>query len=201
MQGRKNYQEKLFTNFQLSDRVPQDNIYCRLKETLDLSFLYSATSKYYGSEGQKSIDPVVFFKLLLDGYLENQPSDRRIISSASMRLDVLYFIGYDIDDEIPWHSTLSRTRQLYEAEVFLQLFRQVLKQCVQKTDVVCRRSGLTRHYQSWNMSRTGLLSSSWYQVYLLTNHLPIKLGNASWISEKSILKRTRQQPLNQAATR
>lgn len=91
MQGKKNYQEKLFTNFQLSDRVPKDNFYRRLKETLDLSFLYPATAKYYGSEGQKSIDPVVFFKLLLVGYIENQPSDRRIINSAAMRLDVLIF--------------------------------------------------------------------------------------------------------------
>lgn len=132
MQGKKIYQEKLFTNFQLSDRVPQDNIYRKLKETLDFSFLYTATSKYYGSEGQKSIDPVVFFKLLLVGYLENQPSDRRIISSASMRLDILYFIGYDIDEELPWHSTLSRTRQLYDEEIFRELFKKVLKQCIDK---------------------------------------------------------------------
>ena len=132
MQGKKTYQEKLFTNFQLSDRVPKDNFYRQLKEILDFSFLYSATAGYYGTEGQKSIDPVVFFKLLLFGYLENQPSDRRIVHTASMRLDVLYFIGYDIDEELPWHSTLSRTRKLYKEEVFLELFRKVLKQCIDK---------------------------------------------------------------------
>jgi transposase len=118
MQGKKQYQEKLFTNFQLSDRVPADNMYRKLKEVLDLRFLYAATAKYYGKEGQKSIDPVVFFKLLLVGYLENQPSDRRIVHMASMRMDILYFIGYDIDEELPWHSTLSRTRQLYDEDVF-----------------------------------------------------------------------------------
>jgi transposase len=74
MQGRKKYQEKLFTNFQLSERVPQDNFYRRLKETIDLNFLYAATAQYYGSEGQKSIDPVVFFKLLLVGYLRINPA-------------------------------------------------------------------------------------------------------------------------------
>jgi len=132
MQGKKTYQEKLFTNFQLSDRVPEDNFYRRLKEVLDFSFLYSATAGYYGTEGQKSIDPVVFFKLLLFGYLENQPSDRRIVHTASMRMDVLYFIGYDIDEELPWHSTLSRTRKLYNEEVFLELFKKVLKQCIDK---------------------------------------------------------------------
>jgi transposase len=132
MQGKKTYQEKLFTNFRLSDRVPKDNFYRPLKEVLDFSFLYSATAGFYGIEGQKSIDPVVFFKLLLFGYLENQPSDRRIVHAASMRLDVLYFIGYDIDEELPWHSTLSRTRKLYNEEVFLELFKKVLKQCIDK---------------------------------------------------------------------
>jgi transposase len=142
MQGKKHYQEKLFTNFQLSDRVPADNLYRRLKETLDLKFLYAATAKYYGKEGQKSIDPVVFFKLLLVGYLENQPSDRRIINIASMRLDVLYFIGYDIDEELPWHSTLSRTRQLYDEDVFNELFKQVLKQCIDKGMVTGKRQAI-----------------------------------------------------------
>ena len=65
MQGQKSFQEKLFTNFQLSDRVPIDNFYRRLKDLLDLNFLYKATTQYYGKEGQESIDPVVFFKLIL----------------------------------------------------------------------------------------------------------------------------------------
>ncbi len=68
MQGRKAFEEKLFTNFQLSDRVPADNFYRRLKETVNLRFLYKTTSEYYGSEGQESIDPVVFFKLMLVEY-------------------------------------------------------------------------------------------------------------------------------------
>jgi transposase len=142
MQGKKDYQEKLFTNFQLSDRVPADNIYRKLKEALDFQFLYAATAKYYGKDGQKSIDPIVFFKLLLVGYLENQPSDRRIINMASMRLDILYFIGYDIDEELPWHSTLSRTRQLYDEDVFNQLFKQVLKQCIDKGMLTGKRQAI-----------------------------------------------------------
>ena len=142
MQGKKHYQEKLFTNFQLSDRVPAGNIYRQLKETLDLTFLHAATAKYYGKDGQKSIDPIVFFKLLLVGYLENQPSDRRIVDMASMRLDILYFIGYDIDEKLPWHSTLSRTRQLYDEDVFNQLFKQVLKQCIDKGMLTGKRQAI-----------------------------------------------------------
>jgi len=139
MQGKKRFSEKLFTNFQLSERVPGDNFYRQLKEVINLQWLYKATKKYYGTEGQQSIDPVVFFKLMLIGYLENLGSDRRIINTVSMRLDMLFFIGYNIDESLPWHSTLSRTRQLYGEEIFKQLFKQVLKQCVDKGMVAGRR--------------------------------------------------------------
>ena len=142
MQGKKHFSEKLFTSFQLSSRVPEDNFYRRLKDLLNLQWLYKATKKYYGMEGQKSIDPVVFFKLIMIGYLENLASDRRIIATVSMRLDMLYFLGYDIDDELPWHSTLSRTRQLYGQDVFKELFREVLKQCIEKGMVAGRRQAV-----------------------------------------------------------
>jgi transposase len=142
MQGQKPFLEKIFTSFQLSDRVPPDNFYRMLKDTLDLRFIYPATKHYYGSEGQQSIDPVVFFKLILVGYLENLASDRRIIATASMRLDILYFIGYNIDEALPWHSTLSRTRQLYGEDIFKELFRKVLKQCIDKGMVSGRRQAV-----------------------------------------------------------
>jgi hypothetical protein len=85
-------------------------------ELLDLHWLYGATKKYYGTEGQQSIDPVVFFKFILIGYLENLGSDRRIMNTVGMRLDMLFFIGYDIDEALLWHSTLSRTRHCLEKQ-------------------------------------------------------------------------------------
>ena len=57
--------------------VPVDNFYRKLHIALDLRFIYKATEKYYGKEGQESVDPVVFFKILLVGYLNNINSDRR----------------------------------------------------------------------------------------------------------------------------
>jgi transposase len=130
MQGRKNYTEKLFLSFQLSDRIPQENLYRRLRETLDLSFLYKDTKELYGKTGNPSIDPVVFFKLLITGYLENITSDRKLVEHCCMRMDVLYFLGYDIDEDLPWHSTISRTRQLYPAYLFEKLFSKVFTLCV-----------------------------------------------------------------------
>ncbi len=132
MQGKKIYQEKLFANFQLSDRVPKNNFYRRLHKVLDLDFLYKLTRPFYGESGQESIDPIVFFKLCLVGYLENIISDRKLISHCAMRLDILYFIGYDIDEPLPWHSTISRTRQLYTEAVFEEFFTKVLQMCINK---------------------------------------------------------------------
>ncbi len=51
---KKNYLPSWFSNFQLSDRVPKDNFYRRLKEVLDLHFLYPLTRNYYGESGQKT---------------------------------------------------------------------------------------------------------------------------------------------------
>jgi transposase len=152
MQGKKNYAEKLFNHFQLSDRVPEDNFYRILKDSLGLRYLYKATKEYYGEEGQQSIDPVVFFKLILVGYLENLNSDRKIISHSKLRLDILYFIGYDIDEELPWHSTLSRTRQLFGEEVFRDLFKAVLKLCVEKGMVSGKRQAMDSAYIKANAS-------------------------------------------------
>lgn len=157
MQGKKDYQEKLFIQFQLSDYVPQDNFYRQLKSIIDFSFLYASTAKYYGSEGQKSIDPIVFMKLMLVGYLENLNSDRRIISTSRMRMDILYFIGYDLDEELPWHSTLSRTRQLYGEEEFMALFKLVLKQCMDKGLISGKRQAVDSVFVKANASMSGLI--------------------------------------------
>ena len=130
MQGKKPYEEKLFTTFRLSEHIPDDNFYRRLRSALDLRFLYKETRAFYGRTGNPGLDPVVFAKLCLVGYLENIGSDRRLMQHCLMRLDILYFLGYDLDEPLPWHSTLSRTRQLFGEEVFEAIFNRVLLLCV-----------------------------------------------------------------------
>jgi transposase len=130
MQGKKQFTDQVVTHFRLSERVPSHNLYRRLDELLDLSFLYSETQILYSHTGQPSLDPVVFFKLLLVGYLENITSDRRLLEHCALRLDILLFLGYELDEELPWHSTISRTRQLYPTALFEQLFDRVFCLCV-----------------------------------------------------------------------
>jgi len=130
MQGHKQFTDKVVTRFRLSERVPRHNLYRRLSELLDWEFLRSQTRSVYSRTGQPSFDPVVFFKLVLVGRLENIASDRRLVEHCALRLDILYFLGYEVDEELPWHSTISRTRQLYPTAVFEHLFDHVFAQCV-----------------------------------------------------------------------
>jgi transposase len=157
MQGHKDYIAKLMYQINLEDLVPQDNFYRQLDAALDLHFLYKATEQYYGDEGQESIDPVVFFKICLVGYLNNIGSDRRLIEFCSNQLDVRLYIRYDLDEALPWHSTISRTRQLYGEEVFLALFQKVLSLCVQKGMVRGKRQVLDSAFIKANASMDSLV--------------------------------------------
>src|SRR4028119_1281126 len=130
MQGKKQYSDRVITPFRLSERVPPHNLYRRLDEVLDFTFLYEATQDLYSHTGQPSLDPVVFFKLVLVGRLENLVSDRRLVEHCALRLDILLFRGDEVDEELPWHSTVSRTRQLFPTAVFERLFDHVFAQCV-----------------------------------------------------------------------
>jgi transposase len=157
MQGKKELHPKMMYQVSLNDLVPEDNFYRLMDKELDLRYLYKATEKYYGTEGQESIDPVVFFKISLVGYLNNINSDRRLIEYCSDSLAIRLFLRYDIDEPLPWHSTISRTRQLYGEEVFLSLFRKVLSMCVSKGLVSGRRQAIDSAFIKANASMDSIV--------------------------------------------
>ncbi|WP_235830413.1 IS1182 family transposase [Paenimyroides tangerinum] len=157
MQGRKDFTPQLFYELSLDRLVPCDNFYRRVNQELDLHFLYKSTQKYYGTQGQESIDPVVFFKILLVGYLNNINSDRALIRYCSNCLDVRLFLGYDLNEELPWHSTISRTRALFGEEVFLQLFQLILSLCVGKGMVSGKRQAVDSAFIKANASMDSLV--------------------------------------------
>lgn len=157
MQGRKNFTPQLFYELSLEDMVPEDNFYRKVNKELNLDFLYRSTQKYYGTEGQESIDPVVFFKILLVGYLNNINSDRALLRYCQNCLDVRLFLGYDLDEELPWHSTISRTRHLFGEEVFLELFRIILRLCIEKGMVRGKRQAVDSAFVKANASMDSLI--------------------------------------------
>jgi transposase len=157
MQGHKTYQPKMLYQVQLHELVSQDNFYRKLLKFVDFHFLYKETAKYYGTEGQESIDPVVFFKICMVGYLNNITSDRKLIEYCSNCLDVRLFLQYDIDESLPWHSTISRTRQLYSEEVFMRLFKQILSKCIQAGLVRGKRQAIDSAYVKANASMDSIV--------------------------------------------
>jgi hypothetical protein len=48
-----------------------------------------------------------------------------------MRLDWLWFLGYDLDSEVPNHSVLSKARARWGVEAFRRFFERVVWQCVE----------------------------------------------------------------------
>ncbi|WP_190242763.1 transposase [Hymenobacter lapidiphilus] len=68
---------------------------------VDWTFLYEQSRALYSHTGHPSLDPFVFFKLALVGRLENLVSDRRLVEHCALRLDILCFLGYELDEELP----------------------------------------------------------------------------------------------------
>ena len=92
--------------------MPQDHFYRHLERTLDLSFVREFVQETYAGGGRPSIDPVVFFKLQLVMFFEGIRSERQLMRQASDRLSVRRYVGYDLGESLPDHSSLTRIRTL-----------------------------------------------------------------------------------------
>jgi hypothetical protein len=69
-----------------------------------------------------------------------------------MRMDLLYFIDHDIDDPLPWHSTISRTRKLLPNAIFEEAFERVLGMCVESGLVAGHTQAVDSAYIKANAS-------------------------------------------------
>jgi IS5 family transposase len=94
------------------------------------------------------------------GYLNNLNSDRALLRFCANALNVRLFLGYDFDEDLPRHSTISRTRQLYGEDVFRSLFKEVLRLCVEKGMVSGRRQAMDSAFVGANASMDSLLEKN-----------------------------------------
>ncbi len=115
----------------LEELVPADHFYRHLERTLDLSFVREFVQETYTNKGRPSIDPVVFFKLQLVMFFEDIRSERLLMRQVADRLSVRWYLGYDLDDPLPDHSSLSRIRTRYGLDLFRRFFDAILEQCQQ----------------------------------------------------------------------
>jgi transposase len=109
--------------------VPADHFYRHLEQSLDVSFVREFVQRTYESLGRPSIDPVVFFKLQLVLFFEGLRSERQLMRHAADRLSVRWYVGYDLEEPLPDHSSLTRIRERYGLEVFRRFFETIVQQC------------------------------------------------------------------------
>src|SRR5262245_24303745 len=115
----------------LEKRIRPNNPLRQIKEKIDFRFVRSAVAPFYGRDGHESEDPVVILKLMLLLFLDNVASERELMRIVGERLDYLWFLEMDLDDEIPNHSVLSKARKRWGKEVFQDLFVRIVRACVE----------------------------------------------------------------------
>jgi transposase len=129
MMGRKERHFAPLINVSVEQLVPHDHFYRHLERTLDLSFVREFVEKTYAHGGRPSIDPIVFFKLQLVMFFEGIRSERQLMGHAADRLSVRWFLGYDLGEPLPDHSSLTKIRTRYGLEVFRRFFDAIVEQC------------------------------------------------------------------------
>jgi transposase len=129
MMGKKERHFAPLTNVSLEELVPHDHFYRHVEGTLDLTFVREFVHETYAGIGRPSIDPVVFFKLQLVMFFEGLRSERQLMRHAADRLSIRWFLGYDLGEPLPNHSSLTKIRTRYGLEVFRRFFEAMVEQC------------------------------------------------------------------------
>lgn len=120
-----------YTGINLESRVRHNHPLRRIENILDLTFAYDEVKGCYGYNGNVSLPPPLVLKLMLLLVLYNVRSERELMETLPERLDWLWFLGLDLDSEIPDHSVLSKARKRWGVAVFRALFERVVWQCVE----------------------------------------------------------------------
>ncbi|RKN82174.1 transposase [Paenibacillus ginsengarvi] len=72
--------------------------------------------------------------MMLVGYLYGIPSERKLEEEVNMNLEYRWFLGLDLMDTVPDHSTLSqnRRRRFKNSSIFQDLFDHIVTICIEK---------------------------------------------------------------------
>ncbi len=125
-------QEDLWVAFSEIVNTPGHVFYERLNavlnaEKFDQRIEFICRKYYKSSSGRPSITPGTYFRMLLLGYFEGIDSERGIAWRAADSLSYRKFLGYDLSEPTPDHSTVSRTRRLYSVQTHRAVMKWVLK--------------------------------------------------------------------------
>jgi transposase len=85
------------------------------------------TRFYAPTMGRPGLAPGRYFRLLLVGYFEGLDSERAIAWRAADSFALRHFLGLELPEAPPDHSTISRTRRLIDLEIHRAVFTWILQ--------------------------------------------------------------------------
>jgi transposase len=175
----------------LEDLVPQDNFYRQVERSIDLSFIRDLANEFYSSLRRPSIDPLVFFKLQLIAFFEGVRSERQLMETVNLNLAHRWFIGYDLDEPVPDHSSLSKIRERYGLKAFQQFFECIVKLCIEAGLVWGEELYFDSAKVQANVSINGKMDRAEFAAQQHLDQLFERIeedGSAFFLSQNSIFK-------------
>lgn len=129
---RRQRQQQLWVDTQSLAKAPGHPFYEGLSKILDEhdfdALVEEQSAKFYAKKmGRPSLAPAVYFRLLLIGFFEGIDSERGIAWRLADSITLRGFLGFELSDATPDHSTISRTRRLIDLETHGAIFGWALK--------------------------------------------------------------------------
>jgi len=119
----------------LEDMVPSNHFLRVIEKYFDWNFIYDEVEKQYSIFGRPSIDPVVLFKIHILKFLFHEDSLRRTYDNLKYNMLYRWFIGYNINEEVPNHSTYSQNYKRkfckLEKDILQTVFDKVIELLVE----------------------------------------------------------------------
>jgi transposase len=116
----------------LRELLPDDHVLVRVDRVLGFGWLRAEVRHCYAADGagRPGIDPEAAIRLMLAGFLLGIVHDRRLMREAQVNIAIRWFAGYGLHEKLPDHSSLTRIRQRWGAELFRTVFARTVQACV-----------------------------------------------------------------------
>lgn len=119
----------------IEDLVPENHLLRKIEKTIDFSFIREKVKHLYCCDnGRPAIDPVILFKILFIGYFFGIKSERQLMKEVEVNLAYRWFLGFNLTDKVPNHSTLSqnRRRRFSESMIYQEIFDEIVFKAIER---------------------------------------------------------------------
>lgn len=118
----------------LEELMPQEHFLRDLDRCVDFNFIYDKVEALYSNTGRPSVDPVMLIKMMLIGYLYGIESERRLEQEVRVNIAYRWFLGIELDEPVPDHSTISqlRRRKFSGTTIFQDIFDEIVRKCMEE---------------------------------------------------------------------